>query len=205
LKKDRRLTKPNDLDRVEALLDAFIIRMGGGSRATAARIIGTLDRDRRERERAKRDKGFVARTRVGQERVKDITVLLEQTGWSLRELVDRKLPLVRLEAGLKELVRLGKLEPSKALLLNRVKNRGKRADLLEQVRGGMTLKGLSKAIYGGSSEVVESTLSQDLAWLSQEATRTLGTRVVVREKSVTVEFFTSDQVTDFLEGLGVQL
>ena len=73
--------------KLEAFCDTLVARMGSGTRATAARIVGTLDRDRWERERARRDLTFTPRTRVGSVRRAEITRMLETTGWTLRETV----------------------------------------------------------------------------------------------------------------------
>ena len=194
---------PNDLERVEALCDALIERMGSGTRATAARIIGTLDRDRRDRQRAKTDPRFTARIRVGSARAAEVLTLLADAGWTLREVVDRKLPLLHLPMELKRFVRENRLEPSKALLLNRVKNQQARRELTDQVLGKMTQKQLYRAIYGGASE--DLSLDKDLQWISLELSRLLGTQVKVGKTTIVIECQTTQGMNDVIERLGLQL
>jgi hypothetical protein len=197
------LRNPSELERVEALLDALVDRMGKGTRATAAKIIGIYDRDRRDKYRAKRDPTFTPRTRTGPGRAREIDALLEATGWTLREVVDRKLPLWRLPDDLKRLVREERLEPSKALLLGRIKLREARAALTWRVLGGMTQRALYREVYG--APLTDVGLQADLDYLSREATRALGTRVIVGEKSVHIECFSVEVVSEVLERLGVQV
>ena len=195
------LKRPSELERVEAFCDTLVARMGSGTRATAARIVGTLDRDRRDRERARRDPTFTPRTRVGSVRSAEIARMLETVGWTLRETVDRKLPLLHLPEDLKRLVRDG-LEPSKALLLGRVKQTALRQELSERVRRGMTQRELYAAVYG-SAQREQEVLDTDLAWLSLEATRALGTRVTITGTTVAIECVTVDGLNHMLEQLGV--
>lgn len=203
VKRRTALRNPSELERVEALLDTMADRMGKGSRATAAKLIGIYDRDRRDKARAKRDSTFTASTRTGSIRAREIDALLEAAGWTLREVVDRKLPLLRLPDNLKRLLREERIEPSKALLLGRVKNREARAALTARVLVGMTQRALSRELYGAPP--VDRALQADLEYLSKEATRTLGTRVIVSSKSITIECFSGEVVSEVLERLGVQV
>ncbi len=195
------LKRPSELERIEAFCDTLVARMGSGNRATAARIVGTLDRDRRDRDRARRDPTFTPRTRVGSMRTAEITRMLETTGWTLRETVDRKLPLLHLPEDLKQLVREG-LEPSKALLLGRVKQTALRRELSERIRRGMTQRELYAAMYG-SAQREQVVLDADLAWLSLEATRALGTRVTITGTTIMIDCVTIDGLNYLLEQLGV--
>jgi hypothetical protein len=198
------LRNPSELERVEALLDALVHRMGKGSRATAAKIIGIYDRDRRDRLRAKRDPTFTPKIRTGSSRARDIDALLEATGWTLREVIDRKLPLWRLPDDLKQLVREERLVPSKALLLGRIKNREARAALTSRVVAGMTQRALYREVYGSPVSHGDTALQADLEALSKLATRTMGTPVIVSANRITIECFSLEVVSDVLERLGVQ-
>ena len=197
------LRNPSELERVEALLDAMADRMGKGSRATAAKLIGIYDRDRRDKARAKRDPTFTASTRTGPIRAREIDALLEAAGWTLREFVDRKLPLLRLPDNLKRLLLEERLEPSKALLLGRVKNREARVSLTSRVLAGMTQQALSRELYG--TPLVDTALQADLEYLPKEATRTLGTRVIVGSKSITIECFSGHDPIPKGRGLSFQI
>jgi hypothetical protein len=204
VKRRTALRKASELERVEALLDALVERMGKGTRATAARIIGIYDRDRRDKARAKRDPTFTPKIRTGSMRARDIDALLETAGWSLREVIDRKLPLWRLPDDLKRLVREERLEPSKALLLGRVKARAARGALTSRVLNGMTQRELYREVYGSPVSHGDAALQGDLEALSREATRTLGTPVIVSANRITIECFSLEVVSDVLERLGVR-
>lgn len=82
----------------------------------------------------------VAKIRVGPTREKQIRRLLARAGWSLREVVDRKLPFTRLPAELKVPLWAGRLEPTRALLLNQVKNPLERAKLLNLGASSRTIQ-----------------------------------------------------------------
>ena len=198
------LRRPSELERVEALCDALIERMGSGSRKTAARIIRSFDRDRRDRQRARSDQGFTPSVRVGRVRAAEIIGLLEQVGWTLRETVDRKLPLMGMPQELQTLVRQGRLEPSKALLLNRVKQREARLTLTTEVLRGMTLQTLYAVIYK-QINLAPTTFDADLRLLEQETTRFLGTRVTITPSRILIDCYDIEGLNAVLEKIGVGL
>jgi hypothetical protein len=170
------LRRASELERVEALCDALIERMGS-------------------------DPAFTPRTRVGRARAAEITTLLEQVGWTLRETVDRKLPLLRLPTDLQRLLRAARLEPSKALLLGRVKQVSERTVLTERVLHGMTQRELYDTLYRSSPS--EKALESDLAWLSLEATRVLGMRVIIDQERIVIDCQSLEGITTALERLGI--
>ena len=197
------LRRPSELERVEALCDALIERMGSGSRKTAARIIRSFDRDRRDRQRARSDQGFTPSVRVGRVRASEIIGLLEQVGWTLRETVDRKLPLMSMPQELQTLVRRRRLEPSKALLLNRVKQRDFRNSLTNEVLRGLTLQALYNAIYNQSSSE-PMALDADLRMLERETAQLLGTRVTITQSSILIDCYGIEGINAVLEKMGVE-
>jgi hypothetical protein len=197
------LRRPSELERVEALCDALVERMGSGTRKTAARIIRAYDRDRRDRQRARIDQGFTPRTRVGRARGAEIIGLLEQAGWTIRETVDRKLPLMNMPPELQTLVRQRRLDPSKALLLNRVKQRDFRNSLTNEVLRGLTLRALYNAIYTQSS-IEPTALDVDLRMLERETTQLLGTRVSITPSGILIDCYGIENINAVLEKMGVE-
>jgi hypothetical protein len=198
------LQRPSELERVEALCDALVERMGSGTRKTAARVIRSMDRDRRDRMRARRDPRFTPSTRVGRLRRAEITALLEEAGWTLRETVDRKLPLMGMPQDLQTLVRHKRLEPSKALLLNRVKQRDLRVALTNQALHGMTLQQLYQSIYQPNNERTHMP-DDDLRYLEREMMRALGTRVVLTSSTILIDYHQADVLSGVLDRLGLQV
>jgi hypothetical protein len=193
----------SELDRVEALCDALVLKMGNGNRKTAAKLIRSLDLDRRDLLRDQRDFHFQPQTRVATARAREIKALLDQMGWTLRETVDRKLPLMQLPSDLQGFVRSGRVAPSKALLLGRIKEPASRADWTARVLRGATQRELYTALYG--STAANPALEADLQWLSLEASRHLGTRVEITKTTLLIDCQTSEMLSDTLERLGVQI
>ena len=198
------LHNSNDLARIEAFCDALVDPSGVKTRANAARIIGYLERDRRDKIRAKNDPRFTATIRVGMARAQAIDALLKDAGWTLHETVNRKLPLLKLPEELKKLIRDRSLEPSKALLLNRVTNLRVRRELTERVLKGMTQKQLYAVIYG--ADTLESKqVDTDFKWISAQASSQFGTRVMVRPNKIEIDCGTLEILNAVIERMGVQL
>lgn len=181
---------PSDLERIEGLLEQLAFEMQT-TRVVAARVIRALDIDRRDANREQKDANFTAKIRVGPERAKQIRRLLARAGWSLREVVDRKRPLTRLPAELKVSLRAGRLEPTKALLLNQVKNPVERTKLLSE--GASTRK--IQAAKSKRKKVTRATtlkkpdpqVETDFRRLELDSTRQLGYRVTIDNAGIRID------------------
>ena len=142
-------------------------------------------------------------------------VLLKRAGWSLREVIDRKLPLTRLPNDLKPLVRGNKITPLKAMLVNRVKNKLTRADLLERVLAGkLSTRALEDAVRvtprksgarSSSRPEHNPALDADLRWLELEISRHLGVKATLSPTGLHLECGSGEGLSSLLEQLGVQL
>ena len=181
---------PTDLERIEGLLHQFAFEMQT-TRVIAARVIRALDTDRRDALREERDSEFTAKIRVGPVREKQIQRLIARAGWSLREVVDRKLPLTRLPQELKVPLRNGRLEPTKALLLNRLKNPLARAKLMSS---GATTRTIQAAIpkrqkmaRARSLKKPDPQIKSDFRMIEREATRQLGYRITIDVNGIRID------------------
>lgn len=174
----------------------------------AAHAIRALDTDRRERVRARRESGFEPKTRVGPARMSEIGALLKRAGWSLRDVVDRKLPLTRLPSDLKPLVRSGRLEPLKALLLNQIRDKDVRGETLRAtLEGRYSTRALAEAVRGKrrTKPRTDPQLETELRWIELEISRQLGLKATLSPTSLTLEYHDTERLSDLLETLGVQL
>jgi ParB-like chromosome segregation protein Spo0J len=185
----------NDLLAVEAVLRQLASSMKC-SKPQAARAIRRLDNERR---------GHVQAT-TGRERAREITALVNAAGFTVREFVSRKLPLLALPDELRDLVRRGSLAPTKALALARVEDELEREALTKRT----LLEKLSvKAIRGASNTPVSPPLSSSVAdeyrWLSLEATRALGTRVEIDAERVVIHHDGGEGLSVLLEQLGIEV
>jgi ParB family chromosome partitioning protein len=199
-----------DLHRVEALVAALARRMGG-TREQAASVIRHLETERRRASKAR--VGAPARVVVGRARALEVRALLQAVGWSLRDTVERKLPLLELPQEIKDAVRRGRLAPSKALVLARIGNAAERgAQLEDTLARGTSVRqlearvlGVQRTIAQTRAAVRDAQLDADLRWLALEIERQLGTRVALTETAVTLECGSGEGLSDLLERLGVRL
>jgi HTH domain found in ParB protein len=199
-----------DLHKVEALV-AALARSMSCTRDQAASVIRNLETQRRRPEKARDEaRGRVA---VGRARAYEIRLLLEKLGWSLRDTVERKLPLLKLPVEVKDAVRRGRLEPSKALILGRMRNAAERKEQLEEILArGWSVRQLETKIFGMQRSSSRSNaaprdpqLNEDLRWLELEVERQLGVRVTLTETGITLECGSSEGLSDLLERLGIRL
>jgi hypothetical protein len=197
-----------DLHLAEALVRDLAERMGVTHQreATITRILTRYSSSLR---RKKRDKPEAvsprvdSRAQVGVEREREIKAALREVGWDIRTTVERKLPLLRLDDDLKALVRSGRLEPSKALLLAQVVPL-EREGLLEEVMRGMGFRAL-QARLGRAVVKVDPELQADLEYLARAARAVLGTRVTVTESEIVLHCGDAQGVSNMLEQLGVEV
>jgi hypothetical protein len=172
------------------LLDQLAFEMQT-TRVVAARVIRALDIDRRDAAREQKNPKFTAKIRVGPEREKQIRRLIARAGWSLREVVDRKLPLTRLPAELKVPLRAGRLEPTKALLLNQVKDSLERAKLLSEgasTRAIQAAKPKRKKLARATTlKKPDPQIEADFRTLELDATRQLGYRVTIDRVGIRID------------------
>ena len=154
-------------------------------------MIRALDSDWRDALREVRDSEFTAKIRVGPEREKQIQRLIARAGWSLREVVDRKLPLTRLPQELKVPHRDGRLEPTKALLLNRLKNPLERAKLLSSGASTRTIQvsipKRRKMARATSVKKPDPQFETDFRMIEREATRQLGYRITINANGIRID------------------
>ena len=198
---------PTDLERIEGLLHQLAFEMQT-IRVTAARVIRALDTDRRDALREQRDSEFTAKILVGAEREKQIQRLIARAGWSLREVVDRKLPLTRLPPELKVPLREGRLEPTRALLLNRSENSLERAKLLSSGASTRTIQAAipkrKKITRAASLKKPDPQIKSDFRMIERAATRQLGYRVTIDVKGIRIDCGL-EGLNDMLKRLRIEL
>jgi hypothetical protein len=203
------LETTTDLHLVESLVRDLAERWGITHQVngTVSRILTRYSSSKR---RVVRDAPEVlvprvdSRAQVGPDRARDIDAALKAVGWDLRLLVETKLPLLRLNDRLKALVRSGSLAPTKALLIATAPAL-EQEELLEAVLGGMGVRALKSRLGKVVDKPKDKMLEQDLAFLSKEATRALGTRVMVTTTGIFIDCVDLDGVTRMLEQLGVSV
>jgi hypothetical protein len=163
------------------------------TRKEAARAITRLDNERR---------GHV-RVKTGPTRARQIERIVNAGGWTVREFVKRKLPLLELSDGLRDLVKRGFLHPSKALVLRSI------ADpvlQLERAHEVISKRISLKELEGrGKSPLParDGSLESELQELARNASRQLASRVVITRDEIRVAYVDGEQLTDWLEKLGV--
>jgi hypothetical protein len=177
-------------------VDKVLLELGkslGCTRREAARAVTRLDNERR---------GHI-RTVTGPARARQIERVINGGGWTVRGFVQRKLPLLEMSDGLKDLVKRGFLHPSKALILRSI------ADPVLQLERAheVILKKISlKELEGRTRSPVparDGSLEAELQELSRAASRQLATRVTVTRDEIRVAYVDGEQLTDWLEKLGV--
>jgi ParB family transcriptional regulator, chromosome partitioning protein len=187
-----------DLHRVEALVAALASKFQC-TRAQAAGMIRNIDSQRRREQN--KDNTISPRAVVGVERRREIHAVLKQYGWSIRACVDQKLPLLKLPLEVRDAVRQGRLEPSKALILGRIRNQAERKALLEECLAGKhSVRGLKRS----KTDSPDGVLGEDLKMLERHATRELGTRVRITKNEICISFGDLDEIMPLLEQLGVR-
>jgi hypothetical protein len=187
-----------DLHRVEALVTALASKFQC-TRAQAAGMIRNLDSQRRRDQH--KDRTIAPRAVVGVERQREIKAVLGHYGWSVRACVDQKLPLLKLPLEVRDAVRQGKLEPSKGLILGRMRNQAERKALLEECLAG---KHSVRALNRSKSDSPKGVLGEDLKMLERHASRELGTRVRITKNEICISFGDLEEVMPLLEQLGVR-
>jgi hypothetical protein len=113
------------------------------------------------------------------------------------------LPLLELSDGLRDLVKRGFLHPSKALLLRSIADPVLQLERAHEVIGKrISLKELESR---GKSPlpVRDGSLEAELQELARDASRQLATRVTVTRDEIRVAYVDGEQLTDWLEKLGV--
>jgi hypothetical protein len=160
----------------------------------AARAITRLDNERR---------GHI-KTVTGPARARQIERVINGGGWTVRGFVQRKLPLLEMSDGLKDLVKRGFLHPSKALVLRSM------ADpvlQLERAHEVILNKISLKELEGRTRSPLparDGPLELELQELSQDASRQLATRLTITRDEIRVAYADGDQLSDWLEKLGVR-
>jgi hypothetical protein len=192
-----------DLHKVEALV-AALARQMGSTRDQAASVIRNLETQRRRPEKARDD--VKPRVVIGKARAYEIRLLLEKLGWSLRETVERKLPLLKLPSDLKDAVRRGRLEPSKALILGRLRNEAERKAQLEEILArGTSVRKLQGSPQAKGRALVDEVVKEDLRALELHVRRELGLDVRLNDHSMSFHFSSDTDMLDWLEqALGMQ-
>jgi hypothetical protein len=186
-----------ELQKVEALV-AALARQMNATREDAAKTIRALETQRRRPDKAGTD--VRARISVGPARAREIEILLGKLNWRLRDTVDSKLPLLKLPKDIKDHVRSGRLEPSKAIILGRIRSEAKRLEALEMVlerKVGVRALKSKRATPQVSS--FEEQQQEDVKALEHHIGRELGQRVEVRGAALTIHFATETDLLDWLE------
>jgi hypothetical protein len=187
-----------ELHRIEAVVATLATKFQC-TRAQAVSMIRNLDSQRRRDQH--KDHTIAPRAVVGIERQREIKAVLGQYGWSVRTCVDQKLPLLKLPLEVRDAVRQVKLEPSKALILGRIRNQAERKALLEECLAG---KHSVRALKRNKTETPQGVLGEDLKMLERHASRELGTRVRITKNEICISFGNIDEIMPLLEQLGVR-
>jgi hypothetical protein len=183
------------MDEISAV-NAVLLEVGKTLKCTkkeAARAITRLDNEHR---------GHV-KVKTGPARARQIERIVNAGGWTIREFVKRKLPLLELNDGLRDLVKRGLLHPSKALVLRSL------ADpvlQLERAHEVILKKITLKELEGGERSPLparDNSLEAELQELSRDASRQLASRVVITRDEIRIAYADGEQLTDWLEKLGV--
>lgn len=181
------------ISRVEGVLRQ-VAASTGGTKREAARLIRHLDNERR---------GHVQHS-VGRAREREIVSLVNAAGWTVREFVERKLPLLELPEDLKGLVKRGVLAPTKALVLRKIADpEARKARAYEVIGGRISLRELRG--HPTPKHTPASSQQAELDWIALEVARTLGVRVRISEKELRIEYGEGEQLAGLLERLGVEL
>jgi DNA-binding MarR family transcriptional regulator len=186
----------DEISRVNGVL-AELARGLSCTRAEAGKAVRRLHNERR---------GLV-KIKTGPARARQITGIVNAGGWTLREFVHRKLPLLELPEDLKDLVKRGLLEPTKALELRKINDEeSRKARAFEVIGQRISLRELRQASSpppGSPVTASDSSLAIDLARISLEVSRQLGTRVVVTRGEVRIAWTDGDGLNRLLEQLGI--
>ena len=183
------------MDEISAV-NAVLLELGKSlncTRKEAARAVTRLDNERR---------GHI-RVTTGPARARQIEGIVNAGGWTVGGFVKRKLPLLELPEGLRDLVKRGRLQPSKALALRSISDPKTQLERAYEVIGQrISLKGLE----GRSTSPLparDGGLEAELGELSRDASRQLATRVVISRDEIRVAYVDGEQLTNWLEKLGV--
>ncbi len=179
--------------RVDGVLRE-VARSTDGTKREAARLIRRIDNERR---------GHV-RISVGRSRQREVVSLVNAAGWTVREFVERKLPLLELPEDLKALVKRGVLAPTKALELRKIADgEVRKAQAFEVIEKRISLRELRGHL---TPKVAPASSQQaDLDWIALEVSRALGLRVRLSPTEIRIEYGDGDQLAGLLERLGVEL
>lgn len=109
--------------------------------------------------------------------------------------------MLKLPLEVRDAVRQDRLEPSKALILGRIRNQAERKALLEEcLAGQQSVRGLKRS----QTDSPDGVLDEDLKMLERHASRELGTRVRITKNEICISFGDLKAVMPLLEQLGVR-
>jgi ParB family transcriptional regulator, chromosome partitioning protein len=190
--------RTDEIARVNGVI-AELARGLNCTRAEAGKAVRRLHNEKR---------GLV-KVKTGPARARQILGIINAGGWTLREFVHRKLPLLELPDDLKDLVKRGVLEPTKALELRKIEDEETRkARAFEVIGKRISLRDMrqvSPPPPGSPVTVADSSLESELRQLSLEASRQLGTRVVITRDEVQIAWVDGDGLNGLLEQLGISV
>ena len=186
----------DEITRVNGVL-AELARGLNCTRAEAGKAVRRLHNEKR---------GLV-KIKTGPARARQIIGIVNAGDWTLREFVHRKLPLLELPDDLKDLVKRGLLEPTKALELRKIADEeSRKARAFEVIGKRISLREMrqfSPPPPGSPVTASGSSLDSELRQISLEASKQLGTRVVVTRGEVRIAWTDGDGLNGLLERLGV--
>ena len=117
------------------------------------------------------------------------------------------MPLLELPEDLKDLVKRGLLEPTKALELRKIPDEAERkARAYAVIQGRLSLKEIrrvSSPLPGSAVAASDSSLELELRQISLEASRVLGMRVEISSTQVRIDWSDVEGLNAILERLGV--
>ena len=171
-----------------------VARSTEGTKREAARLIRRIDNERRGHVRAS----------VGRSRQREVVGLVNAAGWTVREFVERKLPLLELPEDLKGLVKRGLLAPTKALELRKIADGDvRKARAYEVIGKRISLRELRGDLTPRATPA--SSQQAELDWIALEVARVLGLRVRLSPGEIRIEYGDGDQLAGLLERFGVEL
>lgn len=183
--------QPNEITRMNAVLQSLASSLAC-TKSEAAKCARRLDNERR---------GHI-KTKTGPTRARQITAIINSEGWTVREFVHRKLPLLKLPEDLADLVKRGLLEPTKALELRKITDlETRKARTFEVIQRRVTVK----ALRGAAKATIPASLEVDLRHLSRQASRQLAARVVFTNGELRIAYSSPEELTGLLERFGVEL
>jgi ParB family transcriptional regulator, chromosome partitioning protein len=185
----------NPLEEVEAILEVLSLELNRSSQE----VISVLHRmDNKAR-------GKITHTGMGNEDEARIESIFERLNRAWPSFVRNNLRVLRLPSDVLEVVRAGKLEYTKAILIAQIKDDAKRAELLAEVlEQSLSKRQIEQRL---TALKTKSELPAEAKHLEQELSRLMGTKVRLTgmdRGELRVKFSSLEELNRVLEVIGFQ-